>query len=201
MCIRDRSMTLGYMKLDSAAGGGRRLGLVCPAAFWFPGTDRSTTVEASLRSHERLASFRPGVFALAILSVVSCATEPLTETAEQAVINPPLPSNLNLTLNAKNTVTIGPFTQLNGDVASVGLNGSVLFDVSSSQGCCGGHNVLANTVTVSIGASVGHVFGNDITVNGFASEQSLGLDPTAMPQVPAATPATPGTTNVSTNQN
>lgn len=154
-----------------------------------------------MRSHERLASFRPGVFALAILSVVSCATEPLTETAEQAVINPPLPSNLNLTLNAKNTVTIGPFTQLNGDVASVGLNGSVLFDVSSSQGCCGGRNVLANTVTVSVGASVGHVFGNDITVNGFASEQSLGLDPTAMPQVPAATPATPGTTNVSTNQN
>jgi hypothetical protein len=89
---------------------------------------------------------------------------------------------------------------VSGDVGSVGLNGSVLFDVSSSQGCCSG-NVLANTVTVRTGASVGHVFGNDITVDGFAQQQSLGFDPTAMPQVPAVTPATPGTTNVSTNQN
>ena len=77
----------------------------------------------------------------------------------------------------------------------------MLFDVSSTQGFFSGFNVLAKTVTVNTGASVGHVFGNDITVNGFASQQSLGLDPTTMPQVPAVTAATPGTTNVSTNEN
>lgn len=47
-----------------------------------------------------------------------------TGTAEQAVINPPLPSNLNLILNAKTTVTIGAFTTVSGDVGSVGLSGS-----------------------------------------------------------------------------
>jgi hypothetical protein len=138
------------------------------------------------------------------LSIVACTADTPASigTAEQAVVNPPLPGNLNLILNAKTTVTIGAFTQINGDVGSAGLNGSVLFDVSSSQGFgFGGFNLLANTVTVNTGASVGHVFGNDITINGFASQQSLGLDPTAMPQVPAVTAATPGTTNVSTNQN
>ncbi|HEY6178538.1 MAG TPA: hypothetical protein VIX73_29000 [Kofleriaceae bacterium] len=162
----------------------------------------ATTVEASLRVLERFTSFRASLFALASLSVVNCtvdAPQP-TGTAEQEVVNPPLPTNLNLILNAKNTITIGPFTQVSGDVGSAGLNGSVLFDVSSSQSCCS-NNVLANTVTVRTGASVGHVFGNDITVDGFAQQQSLGLDPTALPQVPAATPVAPGTTNVSTNQN
>jgi hypothetical protein len=152
-----------------------------------------------LRTRERIATFSTSLLALATLSVVTCTAEtpPLTGSAEQAVVNPPLPSNLNLILNAKTTVTIGPFTQVFGDVASTGLNGSVLFDVSSF----GGANVLANTVTVRTNAFVSHVFGNDITVDGFAQQQSLGLDPTAMPPVPAATPATPGTTNVSTNQN
>jgi hypothetical protein len=81
----------------------------------------------------------------------------------------------------------------------MGLNGSVVFDVSSFQ--FSGSNALANSVTVKTGASVGHVFGNNITVDGFAQEQSLGLDPTALPPVPAVTPATPGTTNVSTHEN
>ncbi len=146
---------------------------------------------------------RAGLFGLATLSVVTCTvdTPESTGAAEQAVVAPPLPSNLNLILNAKTTVTIGAFTSVSGDVGSVGLNGSVLFDVSSTQGFFSGFNVLANTVTVNTNASVGHVFGNDITVNGFASQQSLGLDPTTMPQVPAVTPATPGTTNVSTNEN
>jgi len=60
---------------------------------------------------------------------------------------------------------------------------------------------MANTVTVNTQASVGHVFGNDITVDGSAAQQSLGLESTMMPQIPAVTPATPGTTNVSTNEN
>ncbi len=146
---------------------------------------------------------RAGLFALATLSVVTCTadTSESTGAAEQAVVDPPLPSNLNLILNAKTTVTIGAFTSVNGDVGSSGLSGSVLFDVSSTQGFFSGFNVLANTVTVNTNASVGHVFGNDITVNGFASQQSLGLDPTTMPQVPAVTPASPGTTSVSTNEN
>ena len=132
---------------------------------------------------------------------MSCAadTPPLTGAAEQLVINS-LPNNLNLILNAKTTLTIGALAQVNGDVGSSGLTGSVLFDVSSSQGF-GGHNVLANTVKVAVNASAGHVFGNDITVDGFVSEQTLGLDPTAMPPVPSATVATPGTTNVTVNAN
>ena len=116
------------------------------------------------------------------------------------MVNPPLPDDLNLILNAKTSVAIGAFTQVNGDVASAGLNGSVVFDVSAGQGSFG-FNVLANTVTVNLSAAVGHIFGNDITVDGSASEQSLGLDPTKLPQVPTATPATPGTTGVSTKQN
>jgi hypothetical protein len=123
-------------------------------------------------------------------------------TVEQAVVNPPLPGNLNLILNARTTVTVGAFTNVNGDVGSSGLNGSVLFDVSSSQGFgFGGFRLLGNTVTVSTAASVGHVFGNDITVNGFAAQQTLGLDPSSIPQVPTGTAATPGMTNVSTNPN
>jgi hypothetical protein len=154
-----------------------------------------------LRAHQRSVSVRAGVFALATLSFITCTAEtpPTTGTAEQAVVNPPLPGNLNLILNAKTTVTIGAQARVTGDVASAGLSGSVLFDVSSSQQCCSG-NVLATTVAIKTSASVGHVFGNDITVDGFAQQQSLGLDPTALPPVPAVTPAAPGTTNVSTNQ-
>jgi len=155
-----------------------------------------------LRLHERFVVLRAGLFALATLSIATCTADapPSTGAAEQAVIAPPLPSNLNLILNAKTTVTVGPFTSVNGDVGSSGLNGSVLFDVGSSQGF-GAFNVLANAVTVNTQASVGHVFGNDITVNGFASQESLGLDPSTLPQVPAVTPAAPGTTNVSTSEN
>lgn len=159
-------------------------------------------MEKLLRIHKSFGMFGGGLFALTTLSLVTCTadTPQPTGIAEQAVINPPLPSNLSLILNAKTTVTVGAFTRVNGDVGSSGTTGSVLFDVSSSQGF-GSFNVLANTVTVNTSASVGHVFGNDITINGFASQQSLGLDPTAMPQVPAVTTATPGTTNVSVNQN
>jgi sugar lactone lactonase YvrE len=150
-----------------------------------------------LRTRERFATFRTSLLALATLSGVTCMVETpqLTGSAEQAAVNPPLPSNLNLILNAKTTVTIGPFTQVFGDVGSAGLNGSVLFDVSSSQSF--GGNVLANTVNVRVGASVGHIFGNDITVDGSDAQQTLGLDPTSLPSVPAGTAATPGTTNVS----
>ena len=155
-----------------------------------------------MRARNLPVTFGTGLLALATLSAITCSAEApqSTGTAEQAVINPPLPSNLNLILNARNSVAISAFAQVFGDVGSAGPNGSVVFDVSSSQSCCSG-NVLANTVAVKISASVGHVFGNDITVDGFASQQSLGLDPTTMPQVPAVTPAAPGTTNVSTNQN
>jgi hypothetical protein len=144
-----------------------------------------------------------GLFGLTSMTLISCTgSAPSTDRAEQAVINPPLPGNLNLVLNAKTTVTIGAFTQVSGDVGSVGLNGSVLFDVSSTQGFAfPPFNVVANTVTVNTGASVGDILGNDVTVNGTASGQQLGLDPTAMPQVPAITAGTAGTTNVSVNQN
>jgi len=154
-----------------------------------------------LSARQRTVTFRAGVFALA-LSAVTCTVETPqpSGTAEQAVINPPLPENLNLVLNAKTSLTVAPLAQVSGDVGASGLSGSVLFDVSAAQSCCSG-NVLANTVTVSINASVGHVYGNDITVDGSATQQSLGLDPSTLPQVPAATPGTPGTTNVSTNQN
>ena len=154
---------------------------------------------------DRNASFfviRAGLLGLATLSVVSCTGSPpsATGTAEQAVVNPPLPGNLNLILNSKTTLTVGAFTQVTGDVASSGRAGSLLFDVSSTQSCCSG-NVLANTVAVRTGASVGHVFGNDITMDGVAQQQSLGLDPSALPQVPANTASAPGTVNVTTNQN
>jgi hypothetical protein len=153
-------------------------------------------------ARKRSVVFRASLLGLASLSVITCTADPpqLIGTAEQEVVNPPLPGNLNLALNAKTSVTVGAFAQVFGDVGSSGPNGSVLFDVSSSQGCCS-DNVLANTVTVKLNASVGHVFGNDITIDGFAAQRSLGLDPAALPPVPAATPATPGTTNVSTNQN
>jgi len=155
-----------------------------------------------LRLQDRFGMMHVGVFALSTLSVVACAVDPSPSTSAtaQEVIASPLPGNLNLVLNAKTTVSIGAFANINGDVGSTGPNGSVLFDVGSSQGF-GGFNVLASTVTVNTQASVGHVFGNTITVNGFASQQSLGFDPSRIPQIPAATPAAPGTTNVSTKEN
>jgi len=148
---------------------------------------------------------RAGLLGLATFTVAACTSDapPPTGSAEQAVINPPLPGNLNPILNAKTTVTIGAFSQIDGDVASVGLTGSVLFDVGSSQGFAfpNANNVLANTVTVNATASVGQVFGNDITLNGSAFGESLGLDPTALPQVPSVTAATAGGTSVSLNEN
>ena len=145
---------------------------------------------------------RAGLFTLTTLALVTCTADmsPSSGAGEQAVITPPLPGNLNLVLNANTTVTVGAFTSVSGDVGSAGLSGSVLFDVGSSQGF-GAFNVLANTVRVNTQASVGHVYGNDITVDGFATQQSLGLDPIAMPQIPDVTPASPGTTDVSTNEN
>jgi hypothetical protein len=156
-----------------------------------------------LRAHPWFKVFRARLFVPVILSTVTCTAEspPSTGTAGQAVVNPPLPSDLNPTLNARTSVTIGPATSVAGDIASVGLNGSVLLDVGAFQGCCSSRNVLANTVTVRVNASAGRIFGNDITVDGFADQRNLGLDPAQLPQIPAVTAGTPGTTNVSTNQN
>lgn len=148
----------------------------------------------------RIASFRAGLIALATLP--GCMTEPDdTGAVDQAAINAPLPPNLSPALNAKTTVTVGPFGGVTGDVVASGAKGSVLFDVDANQGFFGGFNVLANTVVVRSGASVGHIFGNDITVDGFASQRSLGVDPGALPQVPAGATAHPGTTGITVNAN
>lgn len=143
--------------------------------------------------------FRASLFGLATLSTIACtADSPETGTAEQAAVTQ-LPPNLNLALYAKSSLTIGAFTQINADVGSSGLTGSVLFDVSSFQSFF--NNVAANTITISTGATVGHIFGNDITLNGSAAQESIGLDPSQLPTFPTVTPSTPGTTNVSTGQN
>jgi len=165
-----------------------------------PRADRSITAEVPLKILGRFGACRSGRFALVTLALASCTAEAPQQTgaATQAVINAPLPSNLNLALNAT-TVTIGPFAQVFGDVGSAALDGLVVFDVGSSQGF--GGNVLATSVAVRTAASVGHVFGNDITVDGSAAQQTLGLDPTALPAVPEATAATPGTTNVTVAAN
>gem|GEM_PF-2296022 len=156
-----------------------------------------------MSSHTQFATFRASLFALATLSFGGCmADSPQTGDTHQEVVNPPLPSDLNLALNAKTTLTIGPFAQINGDVASSGANGSLLFDVNASQGgFFSQRNALANTVTVRTGAFAGHVFGNDITVDGQVNQQSLGLNPAALPQVPAPTTITPGTTAVTVKPN
>lgn len=152
-----------------------------------------------MREFVRSVAFRASLFGLATLSAVSCtADSPLTGTAEQEAVTQ-LPPNLNLALYAKNSLTIGAFTQINADVGGSGLNGSVLFDVSSTQSFF--NNVAANTVTINTGASVGHIFGNDITLDGSAAQESIGLDPRQLPTFPAVTPSTPGTTNVSTGEN
>jgi hypothetical protein len=145
-----------------------------------------------LRAQTQYAASRAGLFALATLPFVGCqADAPQTGAAEQAVINPPLPSNLNLALNARTTVTIGPFARAFGDVASSGPTGSLLFDVNSTQGS-GQFNALANTVTVRVGASADHVFGNDTTVEGFVSQQSLGLAPVRCRRCPRRPRLPPG---------
>lgn len=144
---------------------------------------------------------RTSLLGLASLSAVTCtADSPDTGSAAQEAVTQ-LPPNLNLALNARTSLTIGAFSQINADIGSSGLNGSLLFDVNSSQGFFSGFNALASTVTVNAGAFAGHIFGNDITMNGSASQVSIGLDPRLLPAVPAATPSTPGTTNVTTGQN
>ncbi len=150
-----------------------------------------------MRVHVRSILFCASLFGLITLSVVTCTADSpqTTGAAEQAVVNPSLPESLNLILNAKTKVTIGAFTTLVGDIGSTGANGSVVFGVNSVQGQ--DFNVLADKVTVDINASVGHVFGNHVTVKGSAEEVSLGLDPRVLPPVPAVTLATPGRTDVS----
>jgi hypothetical protein len=156
-------------------------------------------MEASLRGLVRSVACRASLLGLATLSTITCTGgSPLTGTTEQAAVTQ-LPPGLNLTLYAKNSLTISAFSQINADVGGSGLNGSVLFDVGSTQSSI--NNVVANTVTINTGASVGHIFGNDITLNGNAAQESIGLDPRLLPQFPAVTPSTPGTTNVSTGQN
>src|SRR3954468_21658791 len=148
----------------SGLQGGRFGGVGCPLRISQGPADRSSGV--SLNARVRSSLYSASLLGLVFLSTVTCTVDssPPTGAMEQAVVNPPLPGNLNLILNAKTTVTIGAFTQVSGDVGSVGVNGSVLFDVSSTQGFFGGFNVLANAVTVNTNASVGHIFGNDITV-------------------------------------
>lgn len=156
-----------------------------------------------MRNRQRSRSLHASLLALAALPTVSCTTsDPSTRSAEQAVINPPLPSNLNLALNARDSVTVGPFAQVFGDVASSGLAGSVLFDVGATQGpFFSNFNLLASTVLARTSASVGRVIGNDVTIEGTATSNLLGLDPSKLPQIPNPTVGTPGTVNVSTNQN
>jgi hypothetical protein len=148
---------------------------------------------------QTLKIIRAGSLALASLSLASCMTDPQLQAGEQAVVNPPLPSDLNLTLNAKTSLTVGPFSFVQADLGSSGATGSALLDVSASQ--FGGY-LLANRVTVRVSAQAGNIIGNVITVDGFSQSRRLGLDPAAMPQVPSLTPAVPGTTNiaVATNQ-
>lgn len=119
--------------------------------------------------------------------------------AEQEAITLPLPGDLNMILNAKNSLAIGPFTQVFGDIGASSFSGTALLDVSSFQN--GGGRLLANIVTVRFSAQAGQIIGNDITVDGFAASQTLGLDPEAMPQVPVATAATPGATVLSVAAN
>lgn len=143
--------------------------------------------------------FRASLLGLATVSAITCTGgSPLTGTTEQAAVTQ-LPSNLNLALYAKSSLTIGGLSQITGDVGGSGLTGSVVFDVSSTQNPA--NNVVANTVTISAGASVGHIYGNDITLNGNAAQESIGVDPRQLPPVPTVTASTPGTTNVSTGQN
>jgi hypothetical protein len=165
-----------------------------------PGTDRHTA-EASLTVPGRFGFLHTSALALATLSAVSCtadAPQALTGAAAQPVLSS-LPGNLNLILNAKRAVTIGALASVSGDVGSSGDTGSVLFDVSSTQGF--GGNVVASAIEVRVGAQAGHVLGNDITVDGFVASQALGLDPATMPAVPAATAAVPGTTSISVTAN
>ncbi|MEO7734151.1 MAG: hypothetical protein ABIY55_24525 [Kofleriaceae bacterium] len=140
---------------------------------------------------------RAGALALATMTLLSCVDTPEDTTRTQAVINPPLPTNLDLILHAKTTVTIGPFTQVFGDVGSTSLTGSVVFDVNASQGFS--NNTLASAITVRTAAQVGHVIGNDLTVDGFAAAQTLGLNPAALPAVPSVTAAVPGKTGITVN--
>lgn len=149
-----------------------------------------------MRSRERFAICRASLFALVTLSLVTCTTDtPQTGAATQSVITQPPPSNLNLALYANTSVTVRSSAQVFGDVGSAGVDGSVLFDFASSQGSSG--NVLANTVEVVAVASVGHVFGNDLAISGFAVQQTLGLDLAKLPSIPAVTQAVPGATSVS----
>lgn len=145
---------------------------------------------------QRFGTARASLLALVALPFACMADAPQpTSAVEQAAINPPLPSDLNLILNAKTTLTIGPFTQVSGDIGSSGVNGSVLFDVSASQSYS--RHTLAHTITVRASAYVGRLIGNELTVDGSASERKLGLDPNTLPPVPAVTAATPGTKSVS----
>jgi hypothetical protein len=133
----------------------------------------------------------------ASLSLAACVADAPLGSTEQAAITP-LPSDLDLTLNAKTTVMIGSLASVNGDVASTGAAGSVIFDVSATQGYYyDGHNTLANTVEVRAGASAGRVIGNDIFGDGSAVSRALGLDPATLPPIPDVTPAAPKTANVS----
>jgi hypothetical protein len=114
------------------------------------------------------------------------------KTAQEAVSRVPL--DLNLFLNAKKTLTIGAEAFVEGDVGASGPTGAVIFTASSDQSSSG--NAVANRIDVQAGADAGHVFGNDLTIDGDVREQAIGVDPAALPQVPSATVATPGTTNV-----
>lgn len=86
-----------------------------------------------------------------------------------------------------------------GDIAVSGASGTLAFDVGALQSPDG--NTLASTVTIAFAATAGHVIGNTINLDGSAAQETLGLNPAALPQVPAVTPSAPGTTNVALHAN
>lgn len=157
------------------------------------GSLRSIATRARLTRLTRLTRI---ALLAAPLSLAACVADAPLGTTEQAAITP-LPTNLNLTLNAKTTVLIGSLASVNGDVASTGAAGSVIFDVSATQGYYSSYNTLANTVEVRAGASAGRIIGNDIFGDGTAASRTLGLDPATLPPIPDVTPAAPKTVNVS----
>jgi hypothetical protein len=157
--------------------------------------------EGNVRKPDQFSKVRVHWLAALCAAAVGCADEAAlpTSTAEQGVVNTPPPVDLRLALHAKTSLTIGPNTYVNGDVGVSGASGTLLFDAYSNQSYYG--RALANTITVRVGANAGVVHGNIITVDGSARQRILGLDPAALPPVPPATAAVPGSTNVSIGVN
>lgn len=148
-----------------------------------------------MQTNQRSWSVHATLPALASL-VLSCgAGQPPDGRVTQPVVSTPPPANLAPLLNARRRITVGAGASLvGGDVTVGGSSGQIVYEPQARQDAT--RSTLGDSIILGQGASVGAVYFNSLRGPGLATRQVLGVDPGALPAVPALDTAQPGVLTV-----